>query len=172
MTDTSDIRVNKIKEATSKSVETQSIVPCQKKVINIDDIKLSSYSCNEEDDFLEITLKYNDCFLTTKVQDYVFKEYKLINKTNIVDIVSRKNLVIKGMLFYNIAFYVEKYSDYVVYKMDIYSVIKHSPMNISIYESLNIHFTKMTDKLSIMNERLKNFENKEEYNSIYDFFIA
>ena len=172
MTDTSDSRVNKIKEATSKNVETKSIVPCQKKVINNNDIKLSSYSCNEEDDFLEITLKYNDCFLTTKIQDYVFKEYKLINKTNIVDIVSRKSLVIKGILFYDIALYSEKYSDNVVYKMTLYSSLKHSPMNISIYESLNINFTKMTDKLSIMNERLKNFENKEEYNSIYDFFIA
>lgn len=173
-------RTNKIKEASSKNTileseptnSNKSLI--QKKILSIDNLMLSSYYYDEEDDSLQITLLYNDTFLTTNIKDFVFKEYKLINKNNIVDIIYGKNLAIKGLLFYSIRFYLEKYMDNsVVYKMEILSSIVHNKMEISFNEILTLSFTKMTDSSSIMNERLKLVQNNNLRSySIYDFFIA
>lgn len=173
MSDTpTESRVNKIKEATLNTQEAEKSL-FQKKYISNDDIKLSSFSDNEEDDFVKITLKYNDCFLTTKIKNSVFKEYKLLNRTNIIDIISKKNLSVKGILFYNTKFFVEKYTENNVYKMEISSSLSHSSMNVSFNELLTITFTEITDTLLIINERLKYLDNnKGDSYSIYDFFIA
>lgn len=163
-------RQNKIKEAVkSESIIYNESDDISKLSISSDEYKLSS----TEDEFKYI-IKYNDIFLVCELTESHFGSNILINKKNLVNILSSKKLLIENSISYSTNLYVEKSSTNNNYVMVVIASLINKDMSISHYEKIYLHFTKIHDQLTILNERLKSFESKKDskYGSLYDFFMS
>jgi len=168
-TSSQEIRPNKIKEVT------QSMDVYPEENIDIHKINLSSYDLDSNN----YILKYNNNFYMCKIQNE-FKDYKMINKNNILRVLKNKIINYPNFNATYTSTMVKKNNDTQILKIYMSYYFNVKMMNIEFTENITFEFTKMTDQLSILNERLKNFEkieNEEENNKnlstyFYELFTA
>lgn len=176
-----EIRQNKIKEMNGNSSNNEEknivekIIPTEEN-INSENILLSSYDFSTN----TITVKYRDdfyvCNLLNKLTDY-----KMINKYNFVRVLKNKQITYNNFSakFTSVLLKTLNCADKL--KICLNYTFMLVPMEITYSECATFEFTKMTDQLSIINERLKNFEKMEDEKEkihknvstyFYEFFSA
>lgn len=162
-----EIRQNKIKEMNSSNNEQKKETTIDTQLINApapieenissENITLSSYDFSKN----TIIIKYRDdfyiCNLLNKLTDY-----KMINKYNFVRVLKNKQITLNNFLAKFTSFLVKIPNDEDKLKICLNYTFMLVSMEITYSECATFELTKMTDQLSIINERLKNFEKMED----------
>ena len=153
----------------------EKIIPTEEN-INSENILLSSYDFSTN----TIIVKYRDdfyvCNLLNKLTDY-----KMINKYNFVRVLKNKQITYNNFSakFTSVLLKTPNCADKL--KICLNYTFMLVSMEITHSECASFEFTKMTDQLSIINERLKNFEKMEDEKEkihknvstyFYEFFSA